>query len=35
MDSLTFTESGRFGLSLAGNPCTYPAFHFHSKEELE
>jgi hypothetical protein len=32
MDSFTFGESGRFALSLADNPCTYPAFHFHLKE---
>ncbi|KAM5529611.1 hypothetical protein FOXYSP1_17455 [Fusarium oxysporum f. sp. phaseoli] len=32
MDSFTFDESGRFALSLAANPCIYPAFHCHLKE---
>ncbi|KAI3570593.1 hypothetical protein IWW34DRAFT_349308 [Fusarium oxysporum f. sp. albedinis] len=29
----TFTESGRFTMSLAGSPCNNPAFHFHLKED--
>jgi hypothetical protein len=28
----SFGESGRFALSLADNPCTYPAFHLQLKE---
>jgi hypothetical protein len=31
----TFTESGRFAILLAGNPCDNPAFHFHLKEDSE
>jgi hypothetical protein len=32
IDSLIFTESGRFTSSLADIPCNDPAFHFHLKE---
>jgi hypothetical protein len=32
IDPPTFTESGRFAILLAGNPCDNPAFHVHLKE---
>lgn len=32
MDSLIFTESGRFTLLLASSPYDNPSFHFHLKE---
>jgi hypothetical protein len=35
IDPPTFTESGRFAILLAGNPCDNPAFHFHLKEDSE
>ncbi|KAJ9413893.1 hypothetical protein QL093DRAFT_2506743, partial [Fusarium oxysporum] len=33
IDPPTFSESGRFAILLAGNPCDNPAFHFHLKED--